>query len=205
MVSMLPVGLLLLTVLMCFVVIFILYNIREFSETDVRTADLVGGSQSEMHKHDCDVETVYSVTDSQCQAVCKPPGVFSSRNGACINVLAFGTGDASNKCDPKRGVLAFLLGDPQFGDTKMRCYSVDPGIQPDDPDGKNVICDHGSIDIDYVKSFPQPADCRCTDPARSVLALVTNTKEVRKRGVCVSDKMSPLYRHNDLLYDGSAI
>lgn len=198
-------SLLLLIILVCFIVLFIVYNIREFNETDVRMANLVGGSQSEMHKRDCDVETVYSVTDSQCQAVCKQPGIFSSRNGACINVLAFSTNDMLNKCDPKRGVLAFLHGDPQFGDTKMHCYSVDPGIQPDDPDGKNIICNHGSINIDYVKSFPQPADCQCTDPTRSVLALVTNTKEVRKYGVCVSEKMVPLYRHNDLLYDSSVI
>lgn len=200
-----PVFLLLLIVLMCFVVLFILYNIRDFNETDVRAANLVGGSQSEMYKRDCDVETVYSVTDSQCQAVCKQPGIFSSRNGACINVLAFTTDAMLNKCDPKRGVLAYLLGDPQFGNTKMRCYSVDPGIQPDDPHGKNIICNHGSINIDYVKSFPQPADCQCTDPTRSVLAFVTNTKEMRKYGVCVSEKMIPLYRYNDLLYDSSVI
>ena len=67
--------------------LFILYNIRDFNETDVRTANLVGGSQSEMYKRDCDVETVYSVSDSQCQAVCKQPGIFSSRNGACINEM----------------------------------------------------------------------------------------------------------------------
>lgn len=203
--AMASVGLLLLIILMCYVVLFILYNIRDFNKTDVHTADLVGGSQSEMHKRNCDVETVYSVTDSQCQVVCKPPGVFSSRNGACINVLAFSTDNALNKCDPKKGVLAFLLGDPQFGSTKTRCYSVDPGIQPDNPDGKNIICNHGSINIDYVKSFPQLTDCQCTDPSRSVLTYVANTKEVRKYGVCVNEKMLPLYRHNDLLYDSSVI
>lgn len=199
------VGLLLLIVLMCFVVLYILYNIRDLNGPDVHTGDLVGGSQSEMHKRDCDVETVYSVNDSQCQAVCKAPGVFTSRNGACINVLAFSTNNVLNKCDPKKGVLAFLLGDPQFGNTKTHCYSVDPGVQPDDPDGKNVICNYGSINIDYVKSFPQLADCQCTDPSRSVLTFVTNTKEVRKHGVCVNEKMIPLYRHNDLLYDSSVI
>lgn len=188
-------------VLMCLVVLFILYTRGDYeSGAENVNARLVGGPQAEIHKRDCDTEIVYSVTDSQCNDVCRQPAAFVSRNGACVNVLAFSAHDESNACDPRRGVLAFLLGDPQFGKTALRCLSVDPGIQPDDPVGKNIICNHGSIDIDYVQAFPQAAACRCTtDPARGVLASVANTRVMRAYGVCVSDTMKRLFRYDGLL------
>lgn len=193
-------------VLMCLVVLFIIYTFCDYETGTVNgNARLVGGPQAELRKRDCDTEIVYSVTDSQCHDVCRQPNVFVSRNGACVNVLAFSAHDESNECDPRRGVLAFLIGDPQFGKTALRCFSVDPGIQPDDPTGKNIICNHGAIDIDYVESFPQAAACRCTtDPARGALASVANTRVMRAYGVCVSDNMKRLFRYDGLLLDSEA-
>lgn len=194
---------LLVPVLMCLVVLFILYTMGDFeSRAESGNARLTGGPQAVLRRRDCDMELVFSVTDSQCNDVCKQPAAFASRNGACVNVLAFSKHGEAIECDPRRGVLAFLLGDPQFGGTALRCFSVDPGIQPDGPAGKNIICNHGAIDIDYVVSFPQAAACRCTtDPARGVLASVTNTRVMRAYGVCVSENMKRVFRYDGLLLD----
>lgn len=190
---------------MCIVVLFILYTMSDFDDTKNRSVDLVGGPQSEVHKRDCATELVYSVTDSQCGEVCEPPAYFVSRNGACVNVLAVSTQeDAAKACDPRRGVLAYLLGDPQFGKSALRCLSVDPGIQPDDPHGKNIICTHGSVYIDYLVAFPSVAACHCTkDPTRNALVSVANTRVMREYGVCVGQNMLPLFRHDGLVPDTS--
>ncbi|ATY70238.1 pif3 [Tomelloso virus] len=156
------------------------------------------GTQKDSMRQNCNIETVYSVEDSQCDAVCAQPGIFVSKNGACVNILAFSQESVDNTCDPKKGVLAYLLGDPQFGKTKLLCLSIDLGVQPDDISEPNTICEGGTIDIDYVKSFPQLYSCTC--PNDEILTTIPNTSTIRQRGVCVSKNMYDVYNFNDLIY-----
>lgn len=154
-------------------------------------------------KRDCDVELVYSMSDAQCEAVCKPPGVFYSKNGACVNILAFSQTAVTNECNPKNGVLAYLLGDPQFGKTKLLCLSIDPGIQPDDPNGHNKICEGGTINIDYRNSFPLVSSCKCADG--TFLALLPGTSVVRASGACVNNALRKVLDFNGLTHQAEQV
>lgn len=172
-----------------------------------RTADgslldgiLSSGSQSELGKRDCNVELLYAMEDDQCRSVCREPGLFRAKNGACVNVLAFEKREAvKNKCDAARGVLAYLVGNTQFGNTSLLCLSVDLGVQPDDPKSKNTICGYdGKIDIDYLKEFPRVADCKCPD--NKVLTVIPSTSNIRMRGLCVNANLARPFSYNQLVY-----
>ena len=146
---------------------------------------------------DCQIFGTYQA--DICEAICKQPGIFVSKNGACVNILAFSQQAVDNSCDPKKGVLAYLLGDPQFGRTKLLCLSIDPGVQPDNLKDPNTICEGGTIDINYIQSFPQLYSCKCPDD--QFLATIQNTSVIRQRGVCVNKKQLPIYKLNKLVYD----
>lgn len=199
---------LLFIVVLTFFVIILLRGVGELSEDSeavARQKIVFAGKQGESRKRDCDVEIIYSMEDEQCDFVCKAPGLYRSHNGVCVNILAFDSENVENKCDPRRGVLAYLLGDPQFGRTQMRCLSVDPGIQPDDPEGKNIICgSDASIDINYLDSFPQLNNCKCVDENER-LALISNTSEVRKHADCVTEAALKAYNVSGLVYDPSDV
>lgn len=157
------------------------------------------GTQREMLKQNCDIETIYSVEDSQCNRICSQPGIFISKNGSCVNILAFSQEAVENECDPKKGVLAYLLGDPQFGKTKMLCLSIDQGVQPDNILQQNTLCDGGTININYVDSFPQLYACNC--PKDEILTTIPNTRIIRQRGVCVNKALYNIYKLNNLIFD----
>lgn len=179
--------------LLCFLLLCVLYGARTDGLRPMTSRLMASGAQSQAHRRDCDTELVYTWTDSQCRAVCKPPATYTSRNGACVNML---NTRPTNGCDPVAGVLAYLVGDPQLGRTRTRCLSVDPGIRPDDPRAPNLACTGGTVAVDYTRSFPQPADCRC--PVGEAVALVANTRGMRAYGVCVDERTLPPFRHNDL-------
>lgn len=186
-------------IIVIILLVLIIFLLKAVSNIDVEKHDIdFPGSQREMLKQNCDVETIYSVEDSQCEIICKQPGIFVSRNGACVNILAFSQEAVDNTCDPKKGVLAYLLGDPQFGKTKLLCLSVDQGVQPDNVVDPNTICSGGKIDINYVESFPQLYSCTC--PNNQVLALIPNTSTIRQRGVCVDRHLYNMYNLNNMIY-----
>ncbi|KAE9525830.1 hypothetical protein AGLY_014056 [Aphis glycines] len=85
-------------------------------------------------KHDCSVEIVYSTNDYQCSRLCRGPGKYFSKNGACVNSILKNVNEAEVQtgCDPKSGLLAYIVGDAQFGAVRLQCLSVDPGVRPDD-------------------------------------------------------------------------
>ena len=161
-------------------------------------------SQTQFIKRDCDLETVYSMDDHQCSVICKTSNAtFRSKNGVCVNSLIFESAGVENECLPKNGVLAFLVGDSMFGKSKMLCLSIDIGIQPDSIKKPNILCKNGSIDIDYVKSFPQLKDCKCDSD--KILAIVESTSVIRTHGVCVSKNVSAPLSYNALLFDKNKI
>lgn len=166
-----------------------------------RTIDFLRNSlnQSSTLKRDCNAETLYAMTDEQCDLVCQGPSVFRAKHGVCVNVLVFENRTVENKCSAKDGVLAYLIGNSEFGNTQMICMSEDIGVRPDDLDKPNTLCQGGgSIDIDYTKRFPSLADCECGDDKQ--LALIPATSTVRTRGVCVNKQIARLFANENLLY-----
>jgi competence protein ComGC len=161
-------------------------------------------SQTEPLKRDCNIETVFSMDDYQCSVICRSDkSTFRSKNGVCVNSLIFESTIVENECSAKAGVLAFLIGDPMFGRSKMLCLSIDLGIQPDSVKKQNLICKNGSIDINYVKGFPQLKDCKCGSD--STLAMIEATSIVRTHGVCVSKNIMAPLNHNSLLFNNDAV
>lgn len=186
-----------IAIILLIVLVVFLSTLTAF-EIDKPDVVVFPGIVSDQLRRNCDVETVYSMSDGQCSMICKPPGIYRSHNGVCVNVLAFDQEYTVNKCSPTKGVFAYLLGDPQFGKTKMFCLSIDPGIQPDDVDKPNTICDGGEIDINYLESFPNAKNCRCPADDQS-LVQIANTAGVRIRGVCANRALFPIFAYNKLV------
>lgn len=163
------------------------------------------GKQGNTSRRNCDIETIYSVDDEQCNALCINNGSFRSYNGKCVNVLAFNQEAVHDDCNPKNGVLAYMLGNPEFGTTKLFCLSIDEGVQPDDPNKQNTLCSGkgASIDINYVEHFPQLINCKCPDT--EFLALIPNTNTIRSRGVCVDKNILPIMQYNDRVFDKNKV
>lgn len=181
--------------------LWLLPRLRNLPTDRSKTIDFLRNSQNQARslKRDCNVETVYAMQDEQCDLVCQPTSVFRARHGVCVNVLVFETRTVENKCSAKDGVLAYLVGNSEFGNAQMICMSVDVGVRPDDLRQPNTLCQGGgSIDIDYTKRFPSLDDCKCPDGKR--LALIPATNTIRTRGVCVSNEMAPLFENENLLY-----
>lgn len=185
----------------CLLLLIVLL-LRKIPDTELeKYTTLFPGSQNSALKHDCDVEVIYSINDRQCSRICKPPGTYVSKNGICVNMLAFNHQAVENECDPEKGVLAYLVGDPQLGRTNLLCLSIDPGIQPDDINDRNIICTNGTVKggINYVKSFPQLKSCTCGEGM--ILTFISNTSSIRSRGICVPASSSKAYQFNKLIFD----
>lgn len=183
------------------------YN-KKPNNNKLHTAFIVNGvSNQQAIRSNCDVETVYSMTDAHCAQVCASYNQFNntdgntyvSKHGVCLNSKIVEQRQANvfedNDCDPKNGVLAYIIGDTQFGTLKHLCLSIDVGVQPDDGTSTagNTLCQNGTIDIDYTRSFPQLSECKCV--AEDFLALIPNTNTTRARGVCVNSKMKKFYQN----------
>lgn len=172
-----------------------------------------GTTNEQTLRSSCDVETVYSMTDEHCQQVCSSYNVddattgntYVSRHGVCLNTktvqLQNDAEAKANECNPKNGVLAYVIGDTQFGTLKHYCLSIDIGVQPDDGRSTtgNTLCQNGTIDIDYTKSFPQLSNCKCNDDTE-FLALIPGTSTTRARGVCINNASKNAYQLGDLIY-----
>lgn len=154
--------------------------------------------QTIFQKHDCDVETIYSFTDQHCRDICKSQNNnYISRHGICVNLLAFQNEQVTNTCDPKRGVLAYLTGNSQFGSVQLKCLTIDDGIQPSDLSKPNIFCTNGKIDVNYLASYPQIPDCKCLDT--QIQTIIANTNSVRSRVICVDKKFKDFYDVNSLV------
>lgn len=121
---------------------------------------LAYGSPASSTMRDCQSETVYSMTDNHCRTQCKPPGIYNNVDGICVNVTELSEGAPyRDKCDPKKGVIPYVVGDGQFGTLDVRCMSIDPGIQPDNVYLPNRICSGNvaSVEIDYISQHGFPS------------------------------------------------
>ena len=160
------------------------------------TQNAFSGGLSKNTKRDCAAETIFSMNDQHCNTICNTPGTYVSINGVCVDTLAFDESAVENKCNPSKGKIAYLLGDPMLGRTEFWCLSVDLGIVPDRGED-NYLCSGGSMDIDYLLNFPQLSDCVC--PQGMFIAAIKNTSVVRLRGVCVPDALRAVYELNKLV------
>ncbi|ABO45336.1 per os infectivity factor 3 [Gryllus bimaculatus nudivirus] len=194
-------GLILLVVIsiICLVLCILLSNIKNNINLDKQENRLdLDGFQNIITKRDCSSETVYSINDAQCNQACYGNvGQYVSQNGICINSLILQSSVIEKECDPKKGVIAYLIGNTQTGQTSLKCLSVDLGIQSNDPDGPNVICQNGSIDIDYLKEFPQIENCKCMPS--DVVGLIPYTTSIRQHASCVSLNLYDALKYNDLI------
>lgn len=188
--------LILIVLFLLIAIVFILNQLSDFNITKTQT--LFYSTQSENLRYDCNSETIYSFDDNHCNTICKGVGAFRSHHGVCTNTVNFNQGSIINDCDPKQGLLAILVGDPQLGTVKFRCLSVDLGIRPHNIEDPNILCGNGEIDIDYVKEFPSLKSCRCKYD--STLVLIPSTSTIRTRGVCVPYAVEPLFKELNLLY-----
>lgn len=157
---------------------------------------LAFGTPANTTMYNCQIETVYSITDGHCRTQCEPPGIYKSVDGICVNIMELSEGALyRNECDPKKGVFSYIVGDNQFGKLDLRCLSIDPGIQPDNVHLPNRICtgNVASVDIDYLSKhgYPKWTDCVCKED--NELVEIPPTLTIRSRGLCVSRHMARLF------------
>lgn len=186
----------------CLIVVFmfLMSNVSQLSfPNDGGDRIVFPVEQAKFAQQNCDLETVYSMTDDDCNEYCRPPGKYVSRVGRCINALNFTTSTPEvDRCDPKLGVVSYIIGDPQFGETKVTCLSVDPGIQPDNVDKPNKLCVGGELSTNYLDTFPQLENCVCPDD--HFLGVIRETSAIRTHGVCIRNDLRPMYALNNLEY-----
>lgn len=149
------------------------------------------GTQNELLKYDCDVETIYSMDDSVCSALCRPPNIYFAKNGQCVNGITFNHTETINNCNPKYGLVAYIIGDPQLGTTKSFCLSIDVGIQSDYSFQDNKICINGNIDINYLKKFPDHKNCFCLN-INNRKYIIPSTNVIREHAICASENFQAL-------------
>lgn len=160
-------------------------------------------SPSNALKRNCDAEIIYAMDDNQCLNICRDTGIFQVSNGRCVNVLALDNNNPNNNCDPKRGVLAYLIGDPQLGRTQFKCLSVDLGIQDDSLASDNILCKDGVIKINYLENMPQLKHCKC--PSDKILAIIPNNKTIRTHGQCVNKNLRPVLEYNNAVFNPNVV
>lgn len=150
------------------------------------------GSQENVPKVDCISNNVYSFSNDDCEKQCLGSN-FISLKGICLTENK----NISKKCDSEKGLLEFIEGDAKFGKIKKICLSIDPGIQANDENQKNLICEDGKIDINYNISFPNVKNCVCEEG--KIPILIDNTSSIRKHAVCMNKELSPIFNHDKLL------
>lgn len=128
----------------------------------------------------CDGKTRSCEADADCTDICV--------NGRCgESDFCIALDDANDvDCDPRKGLIKVIVGDPLLGVWNRQCMSVDPGIAL--PDGRNLMC-AGVVEQpvwDYTTHFPTIADCAGLKCERSLDELVTvqGNRHMRPYAVC---------------------
>lgn len=121
-------------------------------------------------KNNCTETKTYCFVDQDCLQSCYNSSMYSCLNGVCKKSL-INTTDAENECDPSKGIVGYLVGNPTFGTYQYICKSIDPGIAISVDE--NLMCKNDpTVDINYIEKFPSKYDCSCENqvliPATSV-------------------------------------
>lgn len=115
------------------------------------------------NKRYCTTEVTYCFTDQDCSSRCDISNKYACINGICKNQRIVEQ-NPKNDCDPTKGFVAYLVGNPAFGQYDYICKSIDPGIAINLE--KNLMCYGEKIDFNYIYKFPSTQDCSdCPYPA----------------------------------------
>lgn len=182
-------------VLIVILVIFIvLTNNIKIKDTNL----IIEHELESKQKRNCDSEIIYAFEDATCNLMCANSilNKYIVKNGKCVNSNITESNAITDKCDPEKGVIAFLSGDTEFGNTNLLCLSIDPGIQPDNIEKANIYCVDGDIDINYLVRLPIKEDCIC--PETMFKAKIPATKTIREHYMCMDLKYKDWYELNNL-------
>lgn len=143
--------------------------------------------KTKKYRKDCDIVRVFAMDDSTCENVCSGNTPYLAKNGICINSTIVNQSETTNECDSKLGVLAILIGDPQFGSVNSYCVSIDAGVQSSNIHLPNKMCTGGKININYLEKFPQISECECETGLNKVV--IPSTNVTREYAVCSKYKL----------------
>ena len=170
-------------VIFVILLIFILCYVKE-----IRTKKLVRYDAPDIYnmnskimsenKKYCNTEITYCFKDSECAVMCDRKTRYVCLNGVCRNDKILNASTPENKCDIRKGLIGYLVGDVAYGKYNFICKSVDPGIAL--TTDNNLMCKgQKDIIIDYTMKFPTINNCLCTNQS-----IVPATKMKRKHIEC---------------------
>lgn len=110
------------------------------------------------NKRPCLEENVYCFNDDHCVLKCVLKTKFSCRHGICRNERIISNEEPKNDCDPKSGVLAYMIG-TNMGTYEFICKTIDPVLA--NYGEENKMCRGGDIKINYNDHFPTQEECKC--------------------------------------------
>lgn len=150
-------------------------------------------------KADCNADNVYCFDNDDCIIKCEYNGFFSCVAGKCVTETIIEK-QVETLCDATKGLLSFLVGDPQRGVYDEICLSVDPGIAK--RNGENVLCkvetsSDGSdllSSLDYRSKFPAISECVCPDDTTATFMPGTST--IRPSIACVNSNLYKFFNLN---------
>lgn len=151
------------------------------NETIIETRNQDLNEIEKKNRQDCGKNTGYCFDDSDCTRKCINNGIYKCMAGVCTSDVILDQ-QVVNECDPKKGVIALLTGNPSIGTYESVCRSIDPGVANDD--GTNNMCLNGQIDIDYFDKYPQISDCVC-----DYMVITDSTREMRPLAICTEKEI----------------
>ena len=153
---------LLISLIFLFVASYIIFQIKveDIPSYGFFTKDEFDSSKAKIttdKRINCSTQKHYCFEDNDCSTQCTIGGNYMCIHGICKDQRVVET-MPDNRCDPKKGFEAFLVGNPNMGTYEYICKSIDQGIAIDID--TNKMCLNGTIDIDYTKSMPFVTDCK---------------------------------------------
>lgn len=145
---------------------------RKYESSKIEENDTKMSTQFELpNRFDCTETPNFCFTDNDCMVQCTNSTTFKCIKGLCRNTYIYES-SITNNCNPRQGMLGFLVGNPMLGKYDYICKSIDPGIALDN--GKVLMCDGQTppININYLSKYPDTNQCTCENkmyiPATSV-------------------------------------
>ena len=131
------------------------------TSVDVTTdkIDIKYGSMYGSGKRDCDTTKTYCFSDNDCTSQC------TNTNESCVHGICrtnINSMEATNDCDPKKGVIGYFIGNTALGKYEYICKSVDPAIAISVNENRMCYGDSSYL-IDYLSTFPSINTCTCSN------------------------------------------
>lgn len=176
-------SLLFIVILCSCCIIVILYYLFQIMQSSVNNNTIIDTVRIEIKnlfssgKKDCIESKIYCFQDSDCLVKCTARDEFSCIHGTCKKSSVL-TSNSNNKCDPKMGVLGYLIGNTAFGTYSYICKSIDPGIAISTTE--NLMCKGDStFNFNYLTEYPTKYNCMCKNQV-----LIPATSQKREHVEC---------------------